>query len=94
MSLFPHNNFDNSSCNKFNMVIFLLSFLYQAAIFPPENQVSPVADQLRKVLSTAPWARVGLGLPVVSVEGKHAPCTVNRVVMGHTFTYSSPCINF
>ena len=46
---------------------FLLSFLYQAAVFPPENQVSPVADQLRKVLSTAPWARVGLGLPVVSV---------------------------
>ena len=35
-------------------------------MFPPENQVSPVADQLRKVLSDAPWARVGLGLPVVS----------------------------
>lgn len=37
----------------------------KSAIFPPENQISPVADQLRKVLATAKWARVGLGLPVV-----------------------------
>ncbi|XP_029202005.2 zinc finger protein-like 1 homolog isoform X3 [Acropora millepora] len=37
----------------------------KSAIFPPENQISPVADQLRKVLATATWARVGLGLPVV-----------------------------
>lgn len=34
-------------------------------MFPPENQISPVADQLRQMLATAPWARVGLGLPVV-----------------------------
>lgn len=35
-------------------------------MFPPEKQVSPVADQLRQMLANAPWARVGLGLPVVS----------------------------
>lgn len=37
----------------------------KSAIFPPEKQVSPVADQLRKLLASAPWARVGLGLPVI-----------------------------
>ena len=36
-------------------------------MFPPEKQVSPVADQLRQILASAPWARVGLGLPVVSI---------------------------
>lgn len=37
----------------------------KSPVFPPENQVSPVADQLRKMLANAPWAHVGLGLPVV-----------------------------
>ena len=48
----------------FKYFVFIL--FCQSAIFPPENQISPVADQLRKVLATAKWARVGLGLPVVS----------------------------
>lgn len=42
-----------------------MTFLLQSTVFPPENQISPVADQLRQMLATAPWARVGLGLPVV-----------------------------
>ena len=28
--------------------------------------MSPVAEELRRILSGAPWACVGLGLPVVS----------------------------
>ena len=42
-----------------------MTFLLQSTVFPPENQISPVADQLRQMLATAPWAHVGLGLPVV-----------------------------
>ena len=45
---------------------FTLNFFLQSSVFPPENQISPVADQLRQMLTNAPWARVGLGLPVVS----------------------------
>ena len=47
-------------------------------MFPPENQISPVADQLRKMLASAPWARVGLGLPVV--------CTLLHVAVSFTYT--------
>ena len=46
-------------------------FYLQSSVFPPENQVSPVADELRKLLSVAPWARVGLGLPVVSSKNNY-----------------------
>ncbi len=57
-------------------------------IFPPDNLVSPVADKLRSVLQVhifhhifkfhhdnlqdVNWARVGLGLPLLSLERKPA----------------------
>lgn len=47
-----------------NGICYFVTF--QSSVFPPEKQVSPVADQLRQMLANAPWARVGLGLPVVS----------------------------
>ncbi|XP_014662008.1 PREDICTED: zinc finger protein-like 1 [Priapulus caudatus] len=34
-------------------------------IFPPSNQASPIADQLRNMLSQVNWSRVGLGLPLI-----------------------------
>jgi len=52
-------------------------------VFPPENQVSPVADQLRKVLSSAPWARVGLGLPVVPATTSGSATVSESVVSRH-----------
>ena len=67
---FRNNHQEASYIHEFKLVghsIYLFFILFcQSAIFPPENQISPVADQLRKVLATATWARVGLGLPVVS----------------------------
>eukprot|EP00088_Acartia_fossae_P070998 TRINITY_DN9644_c0_g1_i2.p1 TRINITY_DN9644_c0_g1~~TRINITY_DN9644_c0_g1_i2.p1 ORF type:complete len:320 (-),score=47.15 TRINITY_DN9644_c0_g1_i2:213-1172(-) len=46
-----------------------------APIFPAENLVSPVADQLRKCLQDVNWARAGLGLPLIdaSKERKIVP---------------------
>nr|XP_053647276.1 zinc finger protein-like 1 [Cherax quadricarinatus] len=35
------------------------------AIFPPPNLVSPIADRLQEALAVFPWARTGLGLPLV-----------------------------
>lgn len=55
----------------------------KAAVFPPENQVSPVADQLRKVLSTAPWARVGLGLPVVPAANTNSATVTESRLTRH-----------
>ncbi|NP_001171776.1 zinc finger protein-like 1 [Saccoglossus kowalevskii] len=45
----------------------------QNGIFPPGNLVSPVAEQLRQILSQVNWARAGLGLPLIqeSVEQDH-----------------------
>ena len=37
-------------------------------IFPSEKDASPLADFLRKKLREAPWARVGLGLPLIEEE--------------------------
>lgn len=37
----------------------------KAGIFPPSNMVSPVADNLRQMLSKVNWARTGLGLPLI-----------------------------
>lgn len=37
-------------------------------IFPASNLVSPVADVLRNVLSSRPWAREGLGLPLLPFD--------------------------
>ncbi|NXQ61455.1 ZFPL1 protein, partial [Anthoscopus minutus] len=34
-------------------------------LFPPHNLEGPVADALRARLRTAPWARPGLGLPLI-----------------------------
>ncbi|KAI9554156.1 hypothetical protein GHT06_019428 [Daphnia sinensis] len=37
-------------------------------IFPASNLVSPVADVLRSVLANRPWAREGLGLPLLPYD--------------------------
>lgn len=37
-------------------------------IFPASNLVSPVADVLRNALANRPWAREGLGLPLLPFE--------------------------
>jgi len=47
-----------------------------AAIFPPENLVSPVADHLRKVLQSVNWARAGLGLPLLDDHAERKPSAV------------------
>uniref|UniRef100_A0A1B6LLX7 Zinc finger protein-like 1 homolog n=1 Tax=Graphocephala atropunctata TaxID=36148 RepID=A0A1B6LLX7_9HEMI len=40
----------------------------KVGIFPPANLVSQVADVLREKLAGVNWARVGLGLPLLSEE--------------------------
>ena len=37
-------------------------------IFPAANLVSPVADNLRAVISNRAWAREGLGLPLLPLD--------------------------
>ncbi|KAG7161934.1 zinc finger protein-like 1 homolog [Homarus americanus] len=39
------------------------------AVFPPANLVSPIADRLRETLAVLPWARTGLGLPLIENSG-------------------------
>lgn len=36
-----------------------------SGIFPAQNVVSPVAEELRQMLSQVNWARAGLGLPLI-----------------------------
>lgn len=48
----------------------------EAAIFPSENLVSPVADQLRKQLQDVNWARAGLGLPLIEAAKERKPAPV------------------
>jgi hypothetical protein len=43
-----------------------------AGIFPAENQAGPVAEALREKLRLAPWARVGLGLPLIEEENEES----------------------
>ena len=45
----------------------------QDCIFPPENLVSPVADELKKLLSNVNWARAGLGLPLLEDQIERRP---------------------
>jgi len=47
-----------------------------APIFPPDNLVSPVADQLRRKLQDVNWARAGLGLPLLDDSAERKPCLV------------------
>jgi hypothetical protein len=47
-----------------------------ALIFPAENLVSPVADQLRKQLQDVNWARAGLGLPLIDAAKERKPAPV------------------
>jgi len=54
-----------------------------SALFPPSNLVSPVADVLRTVLTNRPWAREGLGLPLLpfdSTERETSQTKVEEVV--------------
>lgn len=39
-----------------------------SGIFPAPNLVSPVADVLRTILTNRPWAREGLGLPLLPFD--------------------------
>jgi len=48
----------------------------EAAVFPPDNLVSPVADQLRKILQDVNWARAGLGLPLLDDAAERKPGAV------------------
>ncbi|XP_046686399.1 zinc finger protein-like 1 homolog isoform X2 [Homalodisca vitripennis] len=49
----------------------------KVGIFPPTNLVSQVADVLREKLAGVNWARIGLGLPLLSEEVE--PNKVNPV---------------
>nr|CAG4648805.1 EOG090X0ASS [Polyphemus pediculus] len=53
------------------------------AIFPASNLVSPVADVLRAVLANQPWAREGLGLPLLPFD------STNGEVSGESSNHSS-----
>lgn len=55
----------------------------KSPVFPPEKQVSPVADQLRQMLASAPWARVGLGLPVVPASSSASSAVSESSVSRH-----------
>lgn len=44
------------------------------AIFPPPNLVSPIADRLQEALAVFPWARTGLGLPLIEDVGSNEQC--------------------
>ncbi|XP_020618507.1 zinc finger protein-like 1 homolog isoform X2 [Orbicella faveolata] len=55
----------------------------KSPVFPPEKQVSPVADQLRQMLASAPWARVGLGLPVVPASSSSSSAVSESSVSRH-----------
>ena len=69
LSKVPNTEHCMSNLNNLYLLLYLHFIpFFQSAIFPPEKQISPVADQLRKLLASAPWARVGLGLPVVSTR--------------------------
>ncbi|KAK9703151.1 Ring finger domain [Popillia japonica] len=59
----------------------------RAALFPPANLVSPVADVLREKLAGVNWARAGLGLPLLSDDRELKP-TVN-----HHVSQPSPSIS-
>ncbi|XP_071079136.1 LOW QUALITY PROTEIN: zinc finger protein-like 1 homolog [Haliotis cracherodii] len=48
----------------------------RVGIFPPTNNVSPVADQLRNMLSKVNWARAGLGLPLIEEADFPPPAAV------------------
>lgn len=43
----------------------------KAGIFPAQNVVSPVAEQLKEHLSKVNWARSGLGLPLVGIYNSY-----------------------
>jgi len=49
-----------------------------AGIFPAENQAGPVAEALREKLRLAPWARVGLGLPLIEEENEETENNNNK----------------
>lgn len=53
----------------------------QDCIFAPENLVSPVADELKKLLSNVNWARAGLGLPLLEEQIEKRP-TFNAIPTG------------
>lgn len=61
----------------------------EKGIFPNSNATDPVAIALRKVLSEASWARVGLGLPIL-IDNSSTSLTSfvdelsNSVVENHT----------
>ncbi|XP_074644056.1 zinc finger protein-like 1 isoform X2 [Tubulanus polymorphus] len=44
----------------------------KSGLFPSVNQVSPVAESLRTLLSQVNWARAGLGLPLLIDEQENA----------------------
>lgn len=53
-----------------------------AGIFPAQNVASPVAEELRKMLSQVNWARAGLGLPLIDEpEPPPSPAPPIDVVM-------------
>lgn len=52
-------------------------------LFPPSNLISPVADVLKEKLAGVNWARIGLGLPLVSIicylfKNVSCMCTTDR----------------
>lgn len=47
-------------------------------VFPPQNLVSPVADELREKLAGVNWARAGLGLPLVSKKNYTIICLIKK----------------
>nr|ACO14904.1 Zinc finger protein-like 1 [Caligus clemensi] len=47
--------------------------LCSESIFPPDNLVSPVADELRRTLSDVNWARAGLGMKLLDNDSEIRP---------------------
>uniref|UniRef100_A0A8D8U0E0 Zinc finger protein-like 1 homolog n=1 Tax=Cacopsylla melanoneura TaxID=428564 RepID=A0A8D8U0E0_9HEMI len=61
----------------------------KAGLFPPPNLVSPVGDVLREKLSSVNWARVGLGLPLLSDEVE-TKSNVSSAAKSYVHTYNKP----
>lgn len=51
-----------------------------SSLFPPSNLVSPVADVLRTVLTNRPWAREGLGLPLLPFDSTDNESSRGKVI--------------
>ncbi|XP_053205212.1 zinc finger protein-like 1 [Panonychus citri] len=63
-------------------------------IFPPTELNSPIANHLRKLLSTVKWSRAGLGLPLIETNSPKTPNSSHNKPQPKTYeTYEKTNLN-